>query len=143
MRGWVFANDGASLHRAKERKEALIVIFATVSGPCNRLGLNVSEQLYGMRKGAINREECSTPEELSFEADPALGPITISSVNWMVESYSTRLCVILASRELCPQPWRRGRIAVPCVSNSFVSGMIWEHFRTKTSQSKGDGSALM
>jgi hypothetical protein len=54
-----------------------------------------------MGKGAINREQCSTPDELSVQTQAALAAITMSSVNGMVGSYSTRPCAVLVVREQC------------------------------------------
>jgi hypothetical protein len=107
MRGQVFQDDGASLHRAAEgAKEALNAICVTVSGanlcwPANSAHLNPIAQMWWMGKGSINREQCNTPEELSVEAQTALAAISMESVNGMVESSSTRLCAVLALKGQC------------------------------------------
>jgi transposase len=107
MRGQVFQDDGASLHRAAERaRKALSAVWITVSSanlywPANSADLNPIEQMWWMRKGSINREQCNTPEELSVEAQTPVAAISMESVNGMIESYSTRLCAILALRGQC------------------------------------------
>jgi hypothetical protein len=76
---WVFQDDGASPHQANETKEAhnAVCITVTLSGanlhwPANSPDLNPIEQMSGMGKGSINREQCNTPEELSVQAQAAL-----------------------------------------------------------------------
>jgi hypothetical protein len=49
-----------------------------------------------MGNGSINREQCNTAKELSAQVRAVLAVITIESVNNMVESYSIRLCAVLA-----------------------------------------------
>jgi hypothetical protein len=84
-------------------KEALDAVCITVSSadlhwPANSPNLNPIEQMWGMGKGTINREQCNTPEELSVQAQASREPITMSSINGIVESYSTPFCAILALR---------------------------------------------
>jgi hypothetical protein len=57
--------------------------------------------MWWIGKGSINREQCNTPEELSVEAQAALAAITMESVSGMVESYSIRLCAVVALSGQC------------------------------------------
>jgi hypothetical protein len=102
MRGKVFQDDGDPLHRTKETKEALnAVCSADLHSPANSADLTPIEQMWWTGKDSINREQCNTPEELSVQAEAALTAITMESLNGMVESYSTRLRVILALSGQC------------------------------------------
>jgi hypothetical protein len=106
MRGWDFQNDGVSLHRAKETREALNEVCVTVSGAdlhsaANRSDLNPIEQRGGRGRRSINREECNTSEKFSVQAQAALNAISMESVNGMVENYSTCLCAVLVLRGQC------------------------------------------
>jgi hypothetical protein len=53
-----------------------------------------------MGKGSINCEQGNTPEELSVRARAAWDAVSMESVTEMVESYSTRLCAVLALRDI-------------------------------------------
>jgi hypothetical protein len=57
--------------------------------------------MWWMGKGSINRERCTTPEELSIQAQATLAIITMDSVNGMTGSSSTCLCAILALKGQC------------------------------------------
>jgi hypothetical protein len=88
------------LHQTTETKEALNAVCITVSGInlrwlTDRPDLNPIEQMWWMRNGSVNREQCNTPEELSFQVQAALAAITMDSVNEMVGSSSTCLCDVL------------------------------------------------
>jgi hypothetical protein len=52
-----------------------------------------------MGNGSINRESSSPPEELSFRAQEAWAAISLDSVNGMIESDSSRICLMLALRQ--------------------------------------------
>jgi hypothetical protein len=87
----VFRDDGAPLHRTKETEEALNAVCITVSSTClhspaNHPTINPIEQVWGMEKSLINREQCSTPEELYVRAPVAWDAISIESVNGIVVS---------------------------------------------------------
>jgi hypothetical protein len=106
MREWFFEDDGVSLHRAKEMKEALNAVCVTISGanlhwPVNSTDRTLIEQMWWMGKGSINREYCNTPEELSVHAQVVLAAITIWSVNGLVGSSSNRLCIVFALSGKC------------------------------------------
>jgi transposase len=45
--------------------------------PTNSSDFNPIEQLWWMRMGSINREQCNTSEELSVEAEAASAVITM------------------------------------------------------------------
>jgi thiamine phosphate synthase YjbQ (UPF0047 family) len=103
---WIFQGDGASPHRIKGTKEPLNVVCVTVSGaslhwPANGADLNPIEQMCLMGKCSISRKQRNTREELSDQAQAALAAITMSSVNGMVENYSTHLTAILVLRKQC------------------------------------------
>jgi hypothetical protein len=57
--------------------------------------------MWGMGKGSINRKQCNTPEELSVQAQAALAAITMSFVNGMLVSSSTRRCAVLVLSGQC------------------------------------------
>jgi hypothetical protein len=95
-----------STGQRSERSTQAVCVTVTLSGanlywPANSADLNPIEQMWWIGKGSINREQCNTPEELSVQAQAALAVITISSVNGMVESYSTRFCAVLVLRGQC------------------------------------------
>jgi hypothetical protein len=69
--------------------------------PANNPDLNPIEQMWGMGKGSINREQCNTPEELSVQEQAALVAISMEFVNGMVGSYSIRPCALLVLRGQC------------------------------------------
>jgi hypothetical protein len=101
---WSFTPPGSGAKEALNA--ACVTVIMTVSGanlhwPANSTDLNPIEQMWWMGKGSINREQCNTPEELSVQAPAALAAITISSINGIVESYSTGFCAVLILRGQC------------------------------------------
>jgi hypothetical protein len=59
------------------------------------------KQMSGMGQSWTNREQCSTPEEAFVGAQAPSDEITTDSVNKMVNSSSTLLCVILSPGGEC------------------------------------------
>jgi hypothetical protein len=57
--------------------------------------------MWWMGNDSINREQCTTPEELSFQAQAALAASTMDSVNGMVGSSSTCRCDVLVLKGQC------------------------------------------
>jgi hypothetical protein len=103
--------------------------------------------MWRMGKGSINREQCSTPEELSVQAKAALTAIPISFVNGMVESSSALLWAVLALSGQClnghPDVMRDLKVKPPFISHlgskHRISGHIPSGLRATDCRQYGIG----
>jgi hypothetical protein len=97
---WVFQHDGASPHRARTTREFLAHSCLTLSSdlhwPANSPDLNVIENLWAILKRRMAGQDSRTQDELWLHVETVWNQITIEEINHLVQSFASRLQVIIA-----------------------------------------------
>lgn len=97
---YVFQQDGASSHRAKNTMNFLNSKVKHLTGdpkwPANSPDLNVIEMLWAIIKSRLNVEGISTQEELFLRIKQIWDEIPLSTINLLIQSFDSRLKTCIA-----------------------------------------------